>query len=202
MSNELKIRLLSQPRVASQLGKQMQLEYGAEQIGLFADVLADKLTDLDPVVAKIAEAFAIDRFNGAFNVGMTLNHADAVDQSIAKANEFAVALGLVEVPVVEEPQVVVPETTGEPSGDVIMGSEPAGNAPNNDGPNKPSDYTATPIDALPIHGTAKKAYKQAGLLTVGDLEAFAASRNLSDVKGVADSWAEDTLAAIKTLKGE
>jgi hypothetical protein len=195
MSHELKIKLLNQPRVVGQLGRSMSLQWGAEQILLYAAALGEALEKCDPTIAEIVEPMAIERFNGAFTVGMNLNHAEVMQQSVERATELAIALGLIEAPKTEEVTVVVPDQVPEPD-------KAEGNAPNADGPNKPSDYTATPIDSLSIHGTAKKAYKQAGLLTVGDLEAFAASRNLADVKGVAEGWAADTLEAIKTLKGE
>lgn len=196
MSSELKIKLLNQPRVISQLGRQMSLEWGAEQITKYAETLASALEGLDEDVAAIVEPMAIERFNGAFTVGMNLNHAEAIEQAVVRAVELAKALGLIEVPVVEPAEVVATEEQPKADADKADAGDEA------DKPNKPNDYTQTPIDSLPIHGTAKKAYKQAGLLTVGDLEAFAASRNLADVKGVAENWAADTLEAIKTLKGE
>lgn len=195
MSKQLKFRLLTQPNVISQVGRPVETKYAAEQIDTFATELEEELKDLDPDVRKLAESLSVERFAQLFGVGMKVKAKEVAELSIARAVELGAAFGLFEVPVVEASKPDNPNTAADtkPTTTGDLKPEP---------PTKPADYTSTLIDSLPIHGTAKKSYKQAGLLTVGDLEAFAASRNLADVKGVAENWADDTLKAIKTLKGE
>jgi len=63
----------------------------------------------------------------------------------------------------------------------------------------PQTVAATPVEQLAIDKRAKTAYVKFGLLTVGDVETYAKSAKLEDIKGVGEAMAKDTLEEIAKL---
>ena len=56
-----------------------------------------------------------------------------------------------------------------------------------------------PVAGLKIHGSARAAYIELGLKTVGSILDFGKSQPLTEVDGVGDDWAADTIEAIRAI---
>lgn len=64
------------------------------------------------------------------------------------------------------------------------------------------DLRAVPVEKLKIHGTAKKKFAENGLGTVGNILDYAETQLLSEIDGVGESWANDTIAVIKSMAAD
>lgn len=207
MSDSYKVVLVSHLSVGPAIGVRVTASYAKELIESFADAMEAKLPNQNATVANIAQTLIVDRFASNFRPGVMLDANAVVDAAIEKATELAELVGLIDVPVVEVEEA---EEQVE-SGDEVIASGEASESELSEEPqsveseNEPQeksevDLSKVSVDSLPIHGTAKKSYKSAGLLTVADLELFAQSRSLDAVNGIGPDWAADTLKAIEALK--
>lgn len=207
MSDNYKMMLVSHLSVGPAIGVRVTPDYAKELIEAFANAMEAKLPLQNATVANLAQTLIVDRFASNFRPGVMLDANAVVDAAIEKAAELAALVGLIEVPVVEVEQTEEQDEFGNDSDE--SGNESEGDSDDksqaDESENKPEvktdvDLSKVSVDSLPIHGTAKKAYKSAGLLTVADLELFAQSRSLDAVNGIGPDWAADTLKAIEALK--
>lgn len=118
------------------------------------------------------------------------NPAERCEGVVAEEPEVEEVEEVAEEPEVEE-VVEEPEVAEEPSADAeILEKLPV----------VEGDYREILIADLPLHGSAIRAFLNAGLETVADLEDYSAIAPLEEIKGVGDEWEADTLKIIELLK--
>jgi hypothetical protein len=67
---------------------------------------------------------------------------------------------------------------------------------------QPATLKAVLITDLGIHGSAERAYKNAGLETVGDILTYAEAKPLPTINGISENFAKQTLTAIETKRSQ
>lgn len=198
MSDQYKLALAKHLSVGPSVGTKITADYSKQIIGDFASAMESSFAGLEGAVKAIAESIVVEKFASNFRPGMQLDPVRVVAESIEKAQELALLLELVDVPVVAP---VVEEVKAEATvTDEAKVDAPIVEDKPETSDKMPVDLTKVSVDDLPIHKTAKKAYKTAGLLTAADLELFAQARSLDVVNGIGAEWAEDTMKAIEALK--
>jgi hypothetical protein len=194
-------------------------EYLLDQSERFADAFiewtrSDAAAGIDDETGPYAVALYIRAFVANYRPGMRFTPEDGIRQmegslegvlalQQASSNERqrsqAKAVAVVENPNAEKEARAEAARLAKAQREAEDAAAKANRKSEDDELLNPKTVASIPTEQLKIDPRAKKAYVKLGLVTVGDIETYAAAQPLAAVVGVGEVMAKATLAAIAKL---